>query len=123
MATRTPIVTYAPSPTFDPKVVQAAWSGLLQSSSDVGAAVELPGADRTVQLSGTLGTGGAVTMQGSQDGTNWGTLTDPAGNAIVLNAIGALAQISEATRYTRPSVTAGNGTTDLVVTLTSRRAA
>lgn len=104
------------------KVNQAVWAGLLQSSSDSGDAVEIPGADRTVQLSGTLGTGGAVTMQGSHNGTDFATLTDPAGNDIVLDAIGAIAQVLEATRYVRPLVTAGNGSTNLTVTLIARRA-
>jgi hypothetical protein len=121
MATRTPAVTYAVN--GDRLISQAVWSGLTQASADVGAGVELPGADRAVQLSGTLGTGGQAPIEGSQDGTNWGALHDAAGNAIVLAAIGDVAQIIESVRYVRPGTTAGNGTTNLTVTLTSRRAA
>ena len=99
-----------------PNCFTATWTGLLQSSSDVGEALEYPHmSDKTVQLSGTLGTGGAITMQGSNDGTNWASLTDPQGNAIVLSAIGAMEQIMECPRYIRPNVTAGNGTTNLTV--------
>jgi hypothetical protein len=121
MATRTSVVTYAPN--GHRTVVQAVWSGLLQSSSDVGDAVELPGADRTVQLTGTLGVGGAATIQGSQDGTNFATVKDAGGSAVVLSAIGQLAQITESVRFIRPNITAGDGTTNLSVTLVSRRAA
>jgi hypothetical protein len=120
MATRTPVVTYAPG--GQRQVAVAVWSGLLQSSADVGAGVELPGADRSVQLSGTLGTGGQAPIEGSMDGSTWGAVHDPAGNEIVLNAIGMNAQIVEAVRYVRPGTTGGDGTTDLTVTLLSRRA-
>lgn len=120
MATRTATCTYGVN--GEGRVSQAVWAGLLQSSSDVGSAVDLPGADRTAQLSGTLGTGGAVTLQGSNDGTNWGSLRDPAGNVATLDAVGEVVQISEATRYVRPAVTAGDVATDLTLTLISRRA-
>jgi hypothetical protein len=120
MATRTPLVTYAPN--GHRTVAQAVWSGLLQSSADVGASVELPGADRSVQLTGTLGTGGQAPIEGSMDGSTWGAVHDPAGNAIVLNTIGMVAQIVEAVRYVRPGTTAGDSNTNLSVTLVSRRA-
>jgi len=119
MATRTPTTTYNPNGIRG--LTQATWTGLLQSSSDVGAAVELPGSDRTYQLSGTLGVGGAVIMQGSEDGTNWGSLHDLAGNVLTLDAIGELFVSAEAPRYVRPSVSAGNGTTDITVTMSSRQ--
>jgi hypothetical protein len=120
MATRTPTITYAPNGFA--KIAQAVWTGLTQASSDVGDGVELPGSDRTVQLSGTLGTGGQVPIEGSNDGTNWGAVHDAAGDAIVLNAANEVAQIVEAPRYIRPGTTGGDGTTDLTVTLISRRA-
>jgi len=70
--------------------------------------------DASVQVQGTFGTGGSVTFQGSNDGTNWFALTDPQGNAITKTA-DALEQISEISRYVRPNVTAGDGTTALTV--------
>jgi hypothetical protein len=121
MATRTPTVTYAPN--GEDSAVQAVWSGLLQSSSDVGAAAQLPGADRTFQLTGTLGAGGQCPLEGSMDGTTWGALHDAAGNAIVLDAIGEVATPMEATPYVRPGTTAGDGTTNLTLTCISRKAA
>src|SRR5687768_11534989 len=92
------------------------WSSLT-TTNDVGEGIELQTfMDRTVQLKGTLGTGGAVTMQGSNDGgTTWGSLTDPQGNALVLDAVGELEAITELPELIRPKVTAGDGSTDLTV--------
>jgi hypothetical protein len=91
------------------------WSGLL--NGDDGGALSLPNfTDRTVQIFGTFGTGGTISIQGSLDGTNWVILTDPQGNAITKTAA-AIESISEATPYIRPIVTAGDGTTSLSVLL------
>lgn len=91
------------------------WTGL--ANGDTGAPVELTQlSDRSVQVLGTFGTGGSVTLQGSLDGSNWVALTDPQGNAITKTAAG-LEAISEVVRYIRPSVTAGDGTTSLTVIL------
>jgi len=94
------------------------WSGLL--NGDTGNAIQMPGAaDRSIQISGTFGVGGSVTIQGSNDGTNFVALTDPQGNAITKTAA-AIEQVSEVTRYIRPSVTAGDGSTSLVVSMLIR---
>jgi len=54
------------------------WSGLL--NGDTGTPLEEPDfGDRTVQIGGTFGAGGSVTLQGSNDGTNWVAVTDPKG--------------------------------------------
>ena len=77
--------------------------------------------DRSVQVSGTFGAGGTVVIEGSNNGTNWITLTDQLGTA--LSFTGAdIAPIMEVTRYIRPRVTAGDGTTAIVVTMLLRRA-
>lgn len=97
------------------------WAGL--DSDDSGAAIEcMDYADRTVQITGTFGAAGSITMQGSNDGTNWFPLTDPQGNAITKTAA-ALELIMEAPLYLRPLVTAGDGTTNLTVKLLCRRPA
>lgn len=89
------------------------WTPL--ANGDTGSPVQA-GAwrDASVQVHGTFGTGGSVTFQGSNDGSNWFALTDPQGNAITKTAA-ALEQISEIARYVRPSVTAGDGSTALTV--------
>lgn len=75
--------------------------------------------DKTVQVGGTFGVGGSVTIQGSNDGTTWNTLTDLQGNALTMTA-SAIEAISENPRYIRPNVTAGDGTTALNVTILGR---
>ena len=95
------------------------WTGL--ANGDTGEAlISFDHADMSAQLQGTFGTGGSVTLQGSNDGTNWYALTDPQGNAITKTAAG-LEQVTEITKYVRPSVTAGDGTTALAVVLFMRR--
>lgn len=111
-----------PLSTYGDNAQICTWTALLQSTSDTGAPFECPGAsDRSVQLGGTLGTGGAATIEGSNDGTNYATLTDPQGVDIVLTALGQLAQVSEITRWIRPRITAGDGSTSLTVTLLAKR--
>jgi len=91
------------------------WPAL--ANGDTGEAcdvVALP--DKTVQVVGTFGTGGSITMQGSNDGTNWATLTDPLGNDITFTATG-LKTLLENPLYIRPIVTAGDGTTSLTAIL------
>ncbi len=64
-------------------------------------------ADKSVQVVGTFN-GGTVVIEGSNDGTNWVTLTDPQGNAISKTSA-FIEQILEVTRYVRPRVSAGTG--------------
>jgi len=60
-------------------------SWLAVTENDTGAAVcmaRFP--DRTVQVTGDFTTSGAITIEGSNDGTNYATLHDPSGAALVL---------------------------------------
>lgn len=118
MATRTPTVTY--NPNGHRGIVQVVWSGL--ANGDDGAPVELPGyADRSVQLTGTLGAGGNARIQGADDNTpTYATLSDPQGNALDINALG-IKSVSEVSRLIRPLISAGDGTTALAVTLIGRK--
>lgn len=87
------------------------WTGLL--NGDTGSVIEMPGSsDRSVQFNGTFGSGGTVQIEGSNDGTNYVVLTDPQGNNISKTSA-SIEMITELTRYIRPRVTAGDGTTDL----------
>ncbi len=97
------------------------WTEL--DSDDSGEAVSLVDyTDRTVAITGTFGVGGSITMQGSNDNTNWFALTDPQGNAITKTAA-AMELMMEAPLYIRPLVTAGDGTTSLTVKVLCRRTA
>ena len=87
------------------------------TSSNTGLAVEICNrADRSVQFDGTFD-GATVVLQGSNDGTNWYSLTDPQGNAISKTA-GGLEQVEELTYYVRPYVsTSTNGNTSITIVM------
>lgn len=78
--------------------------------------------DMSVQVHGTFGAGGTLTWQGSNDvsPSNWYTLTDPQGNALTVTSA-KIEQVQELTRWMRPNVTAGDGTTALTVTVWAGR--
>jgi len=80
------------------------WSAL--ATGDTGAPIQGVGlSDRSVQFTGTFG-GATVVLEGSNDGTNYVTLTDPAGVALSFTSAG-LKQLLQITRYMRPSVSGG----------------
>ena len=80
--------------------------------------------DRSIQVLGTFGTTPALTLQGSNkpippnqvvvepDASEWFTLTDPQGNSLIFNAAGGK-QVLENTRFVRPNVVSGDGSTNL----------
>lgn len=95
------------------------WSGM--ANGDTGQQTELIDyPDRTITFTGTFGVGGSVTVQGSNDGSNWFAMTDPQGNAITKTSA-SMEMLSEAPRYIRPIVTAGDGTTAIVAQILCRR--
>lgn len=116
MATRT--VTVAPH-LENQQVTLFTWTGLL--NGDDGSPIDWAvWPDRSVQFVGTFGTGGSIQLEGSNDGTNWAILNDLQGSTIVKTAAG-LEGVAELTRYVRPRVTAGDGTTSLTAYLLVRR--
>jgi len=97
------------------------WTPMTFSGTDVGISIEMPGSsDRSVQVTGTFGTGGSVRIEGSNDGTNYAVLTDPQGNALDITTA-KIESIMELTRYIRPRVTAGDGTTSLTISMLVKR--
>lgn len=93
------------------------WEGLTKRTDDTGEPYICPHyADKSVQLIGTLGTGGNCTIQGSnmKDSPTYATLNDPSSAALVMDAL-AIEAILENTYLVRPAITAGDGTTDLDV--------
>lgn len=107
----TPVTLY-PDP--DIAIRRVAW--LAVPNGNTGEAVAMGEyADRSVQVTGTFGTGGSVSLQGSNDdGATWVTLTDPAGSAVTFTGAG-LKQVLQSTQKLRCSVTAGDGSTALNV--------
>lgn len=99
--------------------VRATWGPM--ANGDVGAPVEWGlYADRSVQVIGTFGAGGTVTIEGSNDDANFVPLSDARGNALTVNTA-RLEQVEDCSKGIRPNVTAGDGTTSLTVVLFARK--
>lgn len=99
-------------------VIKVQWTGLL--NGDQGRAEDLTRfPDRTVQLTGTLGAGGSINVEGSNDGgSTYHIMNDTRGegNVLTLTALD-MRQILENPALMRPNVTAGDGTTNLTLTI------
>lgn len=88
-------------------------------------------ADKTFQVTGTFGVGATLSIQGSNDGTNWSPLTTPSGIPGALGTPaaasfttasgGGIEQVLEACQFYRPSLTGGDGTTNLTIVLFARK--
>lgn len=96
-------------------VNRVVWASLAKGATSDPAAI-VGSSDMTIAVSGTFDTATA-TLQGSNDGTNWFTLSDPLGNALTFTAAD-MAVIFENPLYLRVTVnSAGAGTTDLKVVI------
>jgi hypothetical protein len=92
----------------------------LTTTDDEGQGAGYSGSgDRSVQVTGTFGAGGTLTVEGTIDGTVWATLNEPDGTALTFSAAGIKAVLEHVVAI-RPHVTAGDGTTDLDVSLVVR---
>lgn len=107
------------------------WSPLTSTNLDGSPAMGVSGvafADRCFQVDGTFGAGATVTLQGSNDeGTpsNWYPLTKAGtGTALTFTTAGGagIGTVNELTRWVRPLLSGGDGTTSLNVKLVARRA-
>lgn len=90
------------------------WTNL--ATGDTGSPVSTHGKKMTVQVTGTFA-GATVTIEGSNDGTNFVSLNDEAviANPCSFTSAG-LKGVLQMPKYIRPNVTAGAGT-GLIVTL------
>ena len=104
----------------DLSLILVTWPNL-NSTNSQGTAVMLPQhSDRTVQFLGTFN-GCTAVLEGSNDGTNYKTLTDAAGSAISTTA-SSLKQVTEAPLYVRPNVNTNAGVaTDMACVMLLRR--
>ncbi len=117
MATINPVVTI-----IDDNTMRFFWE-TLTTTNDNGAPIPasfMDYADRTVQVTGTFGAAGNLRVQGSNDLAIYAALTDPQGNDLNI-AAAKIEQIMEIALLMRPLVTAGDGTTDLDVSVVCRR--
>lgn len=104
----------------DGSVIVAVWSA--GAGGDAGDPIEfVQFADVCMQATGTIGTS-TLTLQGSNDGTNWETLNSAQGAALSFTALtSTIKQVVERPRYIRPNLSAGTAT-GIAVTLVMRRA-
>lgn len=106
MATRTPIVDRSSS-----SVAYVTWSGLL--NGDDGAPAAVSGMDLVSwQVTGTLGAGGSIQFEASNEATPsaWGLI------GAAVTALGMAVPTDDiVARNTRPRCTAGDGTTNLTI--------
>lgn len=99
----------------DGSCLKIAWASM--ANGDTGAAVRYPKHnDKSIQVTGTFGTGGSVAVEGSNDETNFAALRSPDSSTIAITSAGVRA-VLENTVQVRPHVTAGDGTTALIVTM------
>lgn len=93
--------------------VQITWSGLLQG--DNGDGIDYTHyLNKTFQVFGTFG-GASITVQGSNDGTNWAALSDGQGATLSLTSSKPLRRSDDIPMFVRPVVSGGDGTTSLTV--------
>jgi hypothetical protein len=119
MATIIPTFAKIRGPGGGIDAVVVTWAGLA-SNGDIGQAIQRPDlADRSFQVAGAFGGANTVVCEGSNDGVNWFTLTNPTGGSISFAAAGVM-QLTEAIAFVRPHVTGGAGGT-MTVTMNLRR--
>lgn len=105
---------------LDPYLENTHIASWVLTAADTGNPVQMPGSCiRSVQIAGTFDSA-TVVVQGSNDGTNYVTLTDPQGNTITKTSA-AIEAIEEVTRYIRASSSGGGANTSVTVTLLLRR--
>jgi len=103
--------------------VKATWNALagVGGSNNVGVPVKFIGyADRCVEVRGTFD-GATVVLEGSNGGTAYYTLTNPAGSALSFTAAG-LKQVVERPQFVRPNVSNNGNNAAIVVDLVMCRA-
>lgn len=118
MATVTP--TLAKVGDQDDSAVLFTWA--LTTANTDGSPLEwTQWADRCFQAVGTWG-GATLTIQGSNDGTNWFSLSNAAGAAAATFTADGGKSIIELPRYVRPNLTTPGAGATVAVTLLARRA-
>ena len=101
MTTIVPTFSKIRGPAGGIDAIVATWTPLA-ASGDIGQALQRTDlADRSVQVTGTFA-GATVVLEGSNDGTNYFTLANPAGAALSFAAAGLLLSLIHISEPTRP---------------------
>lgn len=91
------------------------WAALANGESGDAASPPVEATTRSVQVSGTFGIGGSVTVEGSNDNINWASLSNSFASTPIAMTSAGIQDILQNTLFIRPRVTAGDGTTALKV--------
>ena len=114
------MATVTPTPTRIREGESMLYAWVLTQADTEGASIDAHEyGDRTVQISGTFD-GATVVLQGSNDGTNWFSLTDPQGNAIS-KTTAAMETVMEVPLYTRANSSGGGASQSVTISLFCRR--
>lgn len=99
----------------------AAVTAVACAMGDVGAPYSQPDAalDRTLQVHGTFGAGGTLSMYGSNDNNNFAVSKDNTGTALSCSNV-TVRNVFDGPLYYVPMVTAGDVTTNLTAILALR---
>lgn len=77
-------------------------------AGDEGAPISMIGSSRrTLQVIGSFAGGSKVTIEGSNNGTDWAPLSDIHGNRLVFAGVG-ISTVADLTLWIRPRVSTGN---------------
>ena len=102
------------TPSFDGSVVVVAWTGLA-ASGDVGDAQSYSNyGDKTFIVSGAFNGTPTVTIEGSNDGINWVTLSNRQGTSMTFTSAG-MNTSQDKPVFVRPRMTAGSGGASITV--------
>lgn len=105
----------------DGSIVLATWAHLVAASL-AGAPIEMPQhSDVCVQVIANTAGGATCVVEGSNDGTNYGTLYNAQGSALSFTATGAPKQLMERPRFIRPRISGGGGTEDWTIVMLLQR--
>lgn len=97
-------------------VIRAVWPSIVNADTNGDAAQLSRWPHKSVQVEGGFGSAGGITIQGSNDGTNYHTLQDHLGNDLIFTADG-LATVAENTLYIRPTKSGADAALDVAVTI------
>lgn len=97
------------------------WTGIGTNSATLGDPVDAVGQRAVIQLPDATNINGrTVTVEGSNDGTNYATLKDEAGNAVSFTAAGIFV-VSMLPKYIRPKTTGSTSSTGVAIAIATQK--
>lgn len=100
----------------EPGIVQAEWPSIVNADTNGDPASLSRWVSKSVQVSGTWGSSGEITLEGSNDGVTYLPLNNSLGIPLVFTANG-ITDILENTRHIRPSKTTSDAALNVKVVI------